>query len=110
MPEYPWQDRFCGHSPATEETGADDRSDPTGIPGLAGHCPLRLRHVRHRVLGDAEDQGLRRLLLDILTLPKLLLTGRAKLSDYKWDLIGFAGGVAFVVLFILFVQYVGSLF
>jgi hypothetical protein len=59
---------------------------------------------------EDRDISKRLLLLDILYLPKLLLRGEAKLSDYKWDIFGVAGGVAFVVLFILFVQYVGSLF
>ncbi|MCF7839029.1 MAG: sodium:solute symporter family protein [Candidatus Marinimicrobia bacterium] len=39
-------------------------------------------------------------LLDFLTWPWLLLTGRARLADYKVDLIGFFGVIAFVALFV----------
>jgi len=61
---------------------------------------------------DRKDHDIskRLLLLDILYLPGLLRTGQARLSDYKVDLLGLAGSIVFVVGFILFVQYVGSLF
>lgn len=67
-----------------------DEKDPEAVEG---------RHSTERLL-----------LTDFLYLPKLLATGQAKLSDYKWDWIGVAGSVAFVVLFLWGVEALGSLF
>ena len=67
---------------------------------------------RDTVVVDANDRDVsRRLLLpDLLRLPRLLARGEAKLSDYKWDWIGLFGGIAFVVLFLRGVEWLGALF
>ncbi len=53
----------------------------------------------------------RRLLLaDLFRLPKLLSSGEAKLSDYKWDWIGLGAGILFVVIFLEGVKALGNLF
>lgn len=44
------------------------------------------------------DQSRRLLLLDLLIWPKLLLTGRAKVTDYWIDLAGIAGSLLFMAL------------
>ncbi|MFP4054142.1 MAG: sodium:solute symporter family transporter, partial [Phycisphaerae bacterium] len=54
------------------------------------------------------DVSKRLLLPDLLRLPKLLIKREAKIWDYKWDLIGLTASIAFVVLFIMFVQWLGS--
>lgn len=56
------------------------------------------------------DVSKRLLLPDLLRLPKLLIKGEAKLSDYKVDLIGLVASIAFVVLFIMFIEWLGSFF
>ncbi len=56
------------------------------------------------------DISKRLLLLDLLRLPGLLKRGEAKLSDYRLDWYGLFGFSAFVVVFILFVDWVGSKF
>jgi hypothetical protein len=58
---------------------------------------------------DMRDWG-RLLVPDLLRLRKLLRSGEAKWSDYRVDLIGFAGAVVFVGLFLAGVQWLGSLF
>jgi len=58
---------------------------------------------------EHRDVSKRLLLVDILYLPKLLRSGEAKLSDYKWDWIGLFASIAFVVLFLLGVEWFGKL-
>jgi Na+/proline symporter len=67
---------------------------------------------REVITVEAQDHDAsRRLLLpDLLRLPWLLKRGEAKLSDYKWDFIGVVASVAFVILFIMGVNWLGSLF
>jgi len=57
---------------------------------------------RAQIDADAKDRDVsRRLLLpDLLTWPWLLLTGRARLSDYRVDLFGVAGSILFILLFL----------
>lgn len=45
-------------------------------------------------------QSRRLLLADLFTWPQLIRSGRAKLSDYSIDLLGIAGSIAFIVLFL----------
>lgn len=52
----------------------------------------------------------RLLLVDWLHLPAMLLRGEVRLSEYKWDLIGLTGSIAFIVGFLWFVNWVGSFF
>ncbi len=61
---------------------------------------------------DAKDHDVsKRLLLpDLLRLPWLLARGEAKLWDYKWDWIGVTASVAFVILFLMGVNWIGSFF
>jgi len=95
---YARLDTPLGEEGALREAGfrVDD------IEGLDGQAPAV----------DARDHDVsRRLLLpDLLRLPKLLARREAKLADYKWDWIGLLASVAFVVGFIFFIQYIGSLF
>lgn len=51
----------------------------------------------------------RLLLVDFFYLPKLLVRGEVRLSQYKWDLIGLFGSIAFVTGFVFFVEWIGSL-
>jgi len=61
-------------------------------------------------LHDCRRDADRDALPDLLRLPKLLVRGEAKLADSNWDWIGWLASLAFVVGFIHFVQYIGSLF
>jgi Na+/proline symporter len=56
------------------------------------------------------DISRRLLLLDVLRLPGLLKRGEAKLADYRLDWYGLFGFSAFVVLFIVFINWIGSFF
>ncbi len=58
---------------------------------------------------DRQTSG-RLILVDLLRIPKLIRSGEAKLSDYKVDLIGLIVSIAFVILFIAGVQWLGKLF
>lgn len=49
---------------------------------------------------EDRDRSRRLLLLDILVLPKLLLTGRARLSDYWIDFAGIGGSIVFIAGFL----------
>jgi Na+/proline symporter len=72
---------------------------------LDRHDPELVREKLKEFSGD------RRLLLaDLFRMPKLLVSGEAKLSDYKWDWIGLFGGIAFVWLFLFGVTLLGRLF
>lgn len=51
----------------------------------------------------------RLLLVDLFYLPGLLARQEVRLSQYKWDWIGLIGTTAFVIVFILFVEWIGSL-
>jgi hypothetical protein len=57
-----------------------------------------------------EQSSGRLLLVDLFYLPKLLLGGKAKLSDYKWDFIGLVTSILFVVAFLFGVNAIGKLF
>jgi len=61
-------------------------------------------------LARSSGAGQRLLLADLFRLPRLLASGEAKLSDYKWDLIGLAGGITFVLIFLQGVKALGRLF
>ncbi len=59
-------------------------------------------------IGQKTSERRQRLLFpDFLYLPKLLWTGEAKLSDYKWDWIGVIGSIVFVLLFLWGVNWIG---
>jgi hypothetical protein len=58
---------------------------------------------------DARSGG-RLLVADLLRLPRLLKTGEARWSDYKWDWIGIGASVAFVIMFLWGVEALGRLF
>lgn len=53
------------------------------------------------------DRSKRLLLLDFFTWPKLVLTGKARLSDYWIDFAGIAASILFILGFIAFVQQLG---
>ncbi len=67
------------------------------------------REVIHVDERDRQTSG-RLILVDLLRIPKLIGAGEAKLSDYKVDLIGLIASIAFVILFIAGVQWLGKLF
>lgn len=52
----------------------------------------------------------RLLIADFLYLPRLLSSGQARLSDYRTDILGVIGFTAFVILFLLCVEWLGGLF
>lgn len=58
---------------------------------------------------DRQTSG-RLILVDLLRIPKLLSSGEASLLDYKVDLIGFIASIIFIILFIMGVQWLGSIF
>jgi Na+/proline symporter len=64
--------------------------------------------VKSKLEGFSPDRRL--LMADLLRLPKLLASGEARLSDYKWDWIGLSGSIVFVGLFLWGVNALGGLF
>jgi len=59
---------------------------------------------------EDRDRSRRLLLLDFLTWPRLVLSGKARLSDYWIDFAGIAGSVAFIVVFLWSITLLPSLF
>lgn len=71
----------------------------------------QLENLDHHDLKiDARDHavGERLLLADLLYLPSRIRAGTFRFAHYKWDWIGCAAGLAFIVLFLLGVQWLGS--
>lgn len=64
--------------------------------------------VREKVKQLSPDRRL--LMADLFRLPGLLARKEAKLSDYKWDLIGLFGSILFVGLFLIGVDRLGRIF
>jgi len=65
-----------------------------------------------QINAEARDRDVskRLLLLDFFTWPYLVMTGRAKLSDYWVDFAGIAGALVFIVGFLFLVKAIASLF
>jgi Na+/proline symporter len=57
--------------------------------------------------GAAAGPPDRLLLPDLFRLPGLLRRGEVRLADYRRDLLGTAGSIAFVILFLLGVEFLG---
>lgn len=79
----------------------------------AGYGVDDLAELDHEIVEVSEKDRTRtdRLLLpDLFRLPKLIASGKAKISDYRIDLIGVAGSIVFVYVFIKGIQWVGSMF
>ncbi len=66
----------------------------------------------HDLRIDVRDHatGERLLLADLFYLPARIRDGTFRFSHYKWDWIGLVGTLAFTILFLLGVQWLGSLF
>lgn len=78
----------------------------------AGFQVDQLENLDHHDLQiDQRDHrsGERLLMADLLYLPARIRDGSFRFSHYKWDLIGIAASLVFIGLFLLMVQWIGSL-
>lgn len=78
---------------------------PDQIENLDGDRSIISTHGNSR--SDASGRVERLLLPDLLRLPGLISRGEVRLSDYRTDLIGGAGCVLFVAVFLLAVEVFG---
>lgn len=79
----------------------------------AGFEVDQLEHLDEEelVFEHRDSNSAQRLLMaDLLYLPGMLRRGEVRIGQYKWDLIGVAGSVAFVILFLIGVEALGSIF
>ena len=69
---------------------------------------LELLNSEVEITEETKQNKERRLLLvDLFQLPRLLKSGEATWADYKIDLIGTAGSIAFVIVFLIGLHYFG---
>jgi Na+/proline symporter len=70
---------------------------------------LELLDEHEPEIGSTSDTHERLLLVDLFYLPGMLYRREVRLAQYKWDWIGLFGSIAFVIVFIAGVEWLGSL-
>ena len=95
--------QHCGRSVAEFYARADTPLGQEQLLRDAGYQADTLEDMdQHNVNASETDRDVSRrlLLLDFFTWPRLVLSGRARLSDYWIDFAGIAGSLLFIALFL----------